>query len=148
MATILASLLLWTFLMYVMHRLVHITPVLRDWHMDHHREVTYGRVGWHWSNLFLFNDTWTSTLDWWITEVMPTLVTCWLTGQWWLAVAHYLWAAFIQERVEHDPNFDWPVLTSGRWHMVHHVYWMQNYGAFIPLWDLIFGTYATPTRKK
>jgi sterol desaturase/sphingolipid hydroxylase (fatty acid hydroxylase superfamily) len=135
----------WTFVLYWIHRAGHITPVVQDAHRDHHKFINInGKTTWHWNNLFLFNDTWTSTADLWITEVIPTLIFSWITGHWWLSVFYYLWAALIQEVVEHNPKFDiFPLLTSGRWHLIHHRDSTRNYGLFLPIWDLLFGTYKS-----
>lgn len=134
----------WTLLIYCMHVAVHEynIPYVRQWHNDHHKQVTLNKVvGWHWNNLFLFNDTWKSTFDLWFTEVIPTLLFCFLTQQWWLFIVYYLWAAFIQEAIEHNKNFNiYPFLTSGKWHLIHHVHPKCNYGVFFPIWDIIFHT--------
>lgn len=130
----------WTLLLYWIHRLGHVLPVVRDYHLDHHRYVLLNKTQWHWNNLFLFNDTWKSTIDLWITEVIPTLLFSYFTGQYWIAIFYYLWAAFIQESIEHNQNFNIPLLTSGKWHLIHHRS-SFNYGLFFPIWDLIFGTY-------
>lgn len=132
--------IIWTFVIYWMHRFVHIIPILQRIHADHHKYVNNNDVRWHWSNLFLFNDTWKSTADLWITEVIPTLILSFFFG-WWLIIAYYLWAAFIQESIEHNKRFDlYPYLTSGKWHMVHHRNSKYNFGVMIPLWDRIFKT--------
>lgn len=132
--------IIWTFVIYWMHRLVHIIPILQRIHADHHIYVNNNDVRWHWSNLFLFNDTWKSTADLWITEVIPTLILSFFFG-WWLIIAYYLWAAFIQESIEHNKRFDlYPYLTSGKWHMVHHRNSKYNFGVMIPLWDRVFKT--------
>jgi hypothetical protein len=138
--------LFWTLIIYWMHRLVHIIPILNDIHADHHRYVIKNEVRWHWSNLFLYNDTWLSTIDLWITEVIPTLIISWIFG-WWLFVAYYFWAAFIQERIEHNDNFNYYPLTSGRWHMNHHTSNNCNYGIFIPIWDILFRTHKNGYRE-
>ena len=133
-------LIFWTFVIYWMHRLAHIIPYIAEIHFDHHSHVAKNHVTWHWSNLFLYNDTWLSTLDLWITEVIPTLIISFFFG-WWLFIAYYLWAAFIQERIEHDDSFNfYPLITSGRSHMIHHKNAQYNFGIFIPIWDRIFGT--------
>ena len=134
----------WTLLIYCMHVAVHKynIPYVKLWHNDHHKQVTLNKVvGWHWNNLFLFNDTWKSTFDLWFTEVIPTLLFCFLTQQWWLFIAYYLWAAFIQEAIEHNKNFNiYPFLTSGKWHLIHHIQPKCNYGVFFPIWDILFRT--------
>jgi sterol desaturase/sphingolipid hydroxylase (fatty acid hydroxylase superfamily) len=99
-------------------------------------------TSWHWNNLFLFNDTWTSTADLWITEVVPTLVFSWLTGHWWIFLFYYLWAALVQETVEHNKNFNiYPLVTSGKWHLEHHRNTKINFGLFLPVWDIVFNTH-------
>jgi sterol desaturase/sphingolipid hydroxylase (fatty acid hydroxylase superfamily) len=83
-------------------------------------------------------------MDLWITEVVPTLIFSWITGHWWLSVFYYVWAAFIQEVIEHNPNFNiYPLLTSGQWHLVHHKQSDKNFGLFVPIWDIVFRTYKT-----
>lgn len=132
--------LLWTLMLYWIHRIGHLLPVIRTMHLHHHRYVLVHNTTWHWSNLFLFNDDWTSTIDLWITEVIPTLIFSIITGQHWISVFYYVWAAFIQESIEHNDKVDLPILTSGKWHLIHHRS-SNNYGLFYPLWDIVFGTY-------
>lgn len=131
---------LWTLMLYWIHRVVHLAPVVRAVHLHHHSFISQHITSWHWSNLFLFNDDWKSTLDLWITEVIPTLLFSLITGQWWISILYYIWAAFLQETIEHDSNFNLPILTSGKWHLIHHRSEM-NYGLFTPMWDIIFRTY-------
>jgi len=140
----------WTFVLYWIHRIGHYTPIIRIFHRDHHKFISTNVKenqkpnDWHWSNLLLFNDNWNSTIDLWITEVIPTLLYSAVTGQWWISVFYYVWAAFIQERIEHNPTFDiYPFLTSGQWHLVHHKNPNRNYGLFFPIWDIMFRTYKT-----
>lgn len=138
--------LLWTLYLYWIHRIIHgVSSFARDAHLDHHRFINiHGKTKWHWNNLLLFNDTWISTMDLWITEVVPTLIFSWITGHWWLSVFYYVWAAFIQEVIEHNPNFNiYPLLTSGQWHLVHHKQSDKNFGLFVPIWDIVFRTYKT-----
>jgi sterol desaturase/sphingolipid hydroxylase (fatty acid hydroxylase superfamily) len=132
--------LLWTLMLYWIHRVGHIIPVINAVHLHHHRYILTHTTKWHWSNLLLFNDDLTSTIDLWITEVIPTLVFSLVTGQYWISIFYYIWAAFIQESIEHNPKVNIPLLTSGRWHLIHHRS-DSNYGLFFPLWDIIFGTY-------
>ena len=135
--------LLWTFCLYWIHRLAHRVPFANKFHQDHHLYINRnGGTKWHWNNLFLYNDTWKSTVDLWITEVIPTLIFSAVTGHWWVSIFYYFWAALLQEVIEHNPKFDWyPLLTSGKWHLVHHRHQRKNYGLFIPLWDKLFNTY-------
>jgi sterol desaturase/sphingolipid hydroxylase (fatty acid hydroxylase superfamily) len=116
---------------------------MRRFHNDHHKQVTQATIqGLSWKNAFLWFDTLESTLDQWFTEVIPTIIISVVTGHWWLAIAYYVWAAFIQEAIEHNKRINlYPFLTSGKWHLIHHQDPTHNYGVFIPLWDLIFGTW-------
>ena len=137
--------LLWTLMLYLIHRLIHIIyiPYIHDWHWDHHKVISQEtHWGLHWSNIFLYNDTWKSTFDLWCTEVIPTIVFCWLTGHWWILIGYYIWAAFIQEAIEHNKNFDWyPFMTSGKWHLEHHKDHRVNLSLFVPIWDILFKTH-------
>ena len=133
-------------MIYWIHRVCHMIriPYVWEWHMDHHKQVGLNNVvGWHWNNLFLFNDTWKSTFDLWVTEILPTTIFCWVTGQWWIAISYYLYAAFVQERIEHNINFNlYPFITAGQWHMIHHSNSSKNFGLFLPIWDILFKTHS------
>jgi sterol desaturase/sphingolipid hydroxylase (fatty acid hydroxylase superfamily) len=132
----------WTLVLYWIHRIGHKTPIVKTFHRHHHVYINQTVTGWHWNNLFLFNDDWISTVDLWITEVIPTLVFSWVTGQWWIAVFYYVWAAFFQETLEHKRNLNLPILTAGEWHLKHHVRPDKNFGLFFPVWDKLFKTEA------
>lgn len=131
---------LWTLMLYWIHRIGHETPIVRGFHLDHHRHILSNHTTWHWNNLFLVNDNLRGTIDLWLTEVIPTLVFSCVTGEYWIFVFYYLWAALIQETIEHNKDFDLPLLTSGKWHLIHHRS-NYNYGLFFPVWDILFGTY-------
>lgn len=130
----------WTFVLYWIHRLGHILPYVKQIHYEHHRTILRITPKWHWSNLFLFNDNWISTIDLWITEVIPTLLFSYITGHWWVAILYYLWAALVQERIEHNSSFNWPILSSGKKHLAHHKNSRVNFGLFTLFWDWVFGT--------
>lgn len=132
---------LWTFIIYWIHRMVHIFPVLAVTHRGHHRFIANNEITWHWNNIFLFNDDWISTIDYWLTEVIPTIIFVIITEQWWLGIGFYVYAAFIQEWLEHNKSFNgYPFYTSGRWHLLHHTAHQCNYGIGTPFWDWVFKT--------
>ena len=131
--------LLWTLMLYWIHRAAHKIPVINSIHLHHHKFILSHPTKWHWNNLLLFNDDWTSTADLWITEVIPTLIFSIVTGQYWILIFYYVWAAFIQESIEHNPKINIPMITSGRWHLLHHRS-SYNYGLFFPIWDILFKT--------
>jgi sterol desaturase/sphingolipid hydroxylase (fatty acid hydroxylase superfamily) len=133
--------LLWTFIIYWIHRLGHNIPVLRKFHLEHHKFIRNNQPTWHWNNIFLFNDNWPSTIDYWLTEVIPTAIFVLITEQWWIGIGFYLYAALIQERLEHNRTFNlYPLYTSGQWHMLHHTSYPCNFGIITPLWDILFKT--------
>ena len=131
----------WTWCLYVIHRSVHVIPMLREIHWDHHRYVNTHSMGWHWNNLLLFNDTGTSTVDLWITEVIPTILISYISGHWWILIFYWFWSAFVQESIEHNNTFNIKILTSGKWHLLHHEDSKVNFGVFTSIWDKLFGTY-------
>jgi sterol desaturase/sphingolipid hydroxylase (fatty acid hydroxylase superfamily) len=131
-------------MIYWSHRLFHILPVLRKIHYIHHKHVIdkTGSLKWKWSNVFIWVDGWKGTVDQWALEVIPTIIFCFIFDQWWLLIFYWLWTAFIQERIEHNEKFDiYPFLTSGKWHLIHHVNDCKNYGVFFPIWDILFKTH-------
>jgi sterol desaturase/sphingolipid hydroxylase (fatty acid hydroxylase superfamily) len=139
----------WTFCLYWIHRVVHNVPYVKKWHWDHHSYIVrHGSPGWHWNNLFLYNDTWRSTLDLYTTEVIPTAIFSWVTGQWWIFMFYYIWAAFFQQILEHHKNIDLPLFTSGKWHLIHHRHTNKNYSLFLPIWDIVFRTYKHVDQRK
>jgi sterol desaturase/sphingolipid hydroxylase (fatty acid hydroxylase superfamily) len=125
-----------------MHRAAHVIPFMRRFHVDHHKQVTDQTInGLNWKNAFLWFDSKESTIDQWLTEVLPTIAISAITGHWWLLIAYYIWAAFIQEAVEHNDKINlYPFITSGKWHLIHHDNPNKNYGVFIPIWDIVFNT--------
>jgi len=132
---------LWTFFIYWIHRIGHMFPKLFPTHRAHHHFVANNEITWSWNNIFLFNDNWDSTFDFWLTEVVPTIIFVIITDQWWLGIGFYLYAAFIQEWFEHNKNFNgYPLYTSGKWHMLHHTNYPCNFGIGTPFWDWVFNT--------
>jgi sterol desaturase/sphingolipid hydroxylase (fatty acid hydroxylase superfamily) len=132
--------LAWTLNLYWIHRLAHVVPFLKHYHFDHHKVINLNDVKWNWNNLLLYNDTRKSTIDLWLTEVIPSFIFSAVTGQWWIIIFYYLWASILQERIEHKKTFNIPVLTSGKWHLIHHSHGTYNYGLFIAMWDILFKT--------
>ena len=135
----------WTFMLYWIHRLAHANfAVITHYHREHHRFIHQHQPQWHWTNLLLYQDNWSSTIDVWLTEVVPTIIFCWLFDCWFILAGFYLWSALVQEHIEHNPKFNlFPFSTSGQWHLVHHTKGAYNFGIFHPTWDLAFGTYRS-----
>jgi sterol desaturase/sphingolipid hydroxylase (fatty acid hydroxylase superfamily) len=139
----------WIFTLYYVHRMFHKLSFLKKIHWAHHQYI-FNKKGnlWNWKILFLYNDDIPSTIDTWLSEVVPTLFICWITGHWWLFLFFYIWAAFIQELIEHNPKINlYPYLTSGKWHLEHHKNWRCNYGLFTPIFDIVFNTNKNVYKK-
>lgn len=132
--------MVWTLSLYWIHRLAHTIPLLKQVHIEHHRYIRLHNTKWHWNNLFLVNDNLLSTLDLWISEVIPTIIISYITGHWWITVFYYIWAAFLQENLEHNTNNNYYPFTAGKWHLVHHSNITRNFGLFTPIWDKFFRT--------
>lgn len=134
--------ILWTLLIYWCHRGMHVIPYLRDFHNNHHNVVDDNETkGFHWTNFLLYFDTPRSTIDQWLTEVIPTILFCMITGSWWIAIFYYVWAAVVQEHIEHNYQVNlMPFLTSGKWHLLHHADKNKNFGFLTFIWDRLFET--------
>ena len=133
--------MLWTLMIYWMHRLAHVLPLLKKVHFGHHRTISTNRPPkWCFNNILMFQDNWISTVDVVIFELIPTVLFCLITGEWWILGLYYFWSAFIQESIEHNPNFNkYPWITSGQWHLIHHKK-ECNFGLFTSIWDIVFCT--------
>lgn len=132
--------LVWTLVLYWIHRLAHISKTIMKFHGDHHRYVNLHGTSWRWNNLLLFNDNWKSTIDLWITEVIPTILFSLIFNAWWIFIFYWIWAALIQEIVEHHPRINIPLWSSGQWHLQHHKNPTVNFSLFFTIWDRIFKT--------
>ena len=129
----------WTLMLYSIHRLVHRLPLLSQFHLAHHRYIKNNNSKWNYKNLVLYTDNRDSTIDMWLTEVIPTILICVVFNALWLWIFYYIWAALLQDTLEHS-DLDLYPLTTGKWHMVHHCDARRNFGLFLPTWDKVFGT--------
>ena len=139
--------LIWTLILYWIHRCTHNLHILTKYHRAHHLYIKNNHTKWSWTNIFFYMDNFKSSVDVLLTEVLPTLIFCLLFGTWWIMVFYWVWAAFFQEIFEHKKDLNLPILTSGKWHMIHHAKPNKNYGLFIPVWDMVFGTYQAVNKN-
>lgn len=144
--TIVFYFLLWELILYWMHRISHKWHPFKKYHWAHHKAVNNLEIKWFWQMIFLYQEDWDSTVDLILTELLPTLVFCLITGQWWIMIFWYLWTAFIQEHIQHNPRISSLPLMAGKPHLVHHGDARYNYSVFSPTWDIIFRTYK-PYKK-
>lgn len=135
--------LLWLLLIYGMHRASHKFEFLKYYHNDHHKRIYTGEYDGSFKlrHLLLIIDSKESIIDQWLTEVIPTIIFCLIFNCWWLLLFYYIYAAILSESFKHNKNFNWyPVIISGRWHLIHHKNPTKNYGIIFPIWDKILGT--------
>jgi len=139
--TYIAIFLAWVLVLYCAHRICHVIPFLKKIHLYHHDFINTSQPQWDWKNIFLWTNDFGETMDLWVTEGIPTLAFCTVTGHWWIFVWWWIWAGLIEQFIEHNPKFDVPFLSAGKHHLQHHKYYNVNYSTFFPLWDWVLGTY-------
>jgi len=132
---------LWTLLLYGVHRLVHILPYIKKIHNEHHRYVMRNK-DWYikWEDLYLSRGNNKVTVDLWITEVIPTLLFCAVTGHWWIFGLYYGWSAFYEKTTKYNRDVDVFLVTWGMWTLTHYRRTTLNFGGIFSLWDMIFKT--------
>ena len=141
--------IIWTLVMYLMHRAAHDIPALWYFHRWHHMVTYQGEWEFSWWNLvFWFND-WYSTVDQWIMEIIPTALFIYIFPETWpFGVYYYLDGVCLSEGItDHNPRICMPILSMGRYHLRHHANLGVNYDQFTHLWDWVFGTQADPIPK-
>lgn len=148
------SFLLWSLFSYSIHRAAHIkskyNPLFKI-HLAHHK-AQYGkekdyRFKWPgWKAYFLWFDDLASSLDVWITLILPAILVSLVFPQSHFTVLAlvYLYEVFLSEHnLDHNPEIDGPIthiLAVGQFHLTHHHYPKYNYGLYLTLWDLVFVT--------
>jgi|Laugresbdmm110sd_1035091.scaffolds.fasta_scaffold132998_2 sterol desaturase/sphingolipid hydroxylase (fatty acid hydroxylase superfamily) len=133
--------LLWTLVLYWIHRVAHVFPYLKDIHKEHHRYVIRNKgSGIALRHLLLIHKSKDYTIDLWITEVVPTILFSLVTGQVWILIVYYIWAALFQTSVKYDVNFDIFPITWGAWTLLHYRHNSNNFGSIFTIWDRLFKT--------
>lgn len=142
--------LLWTFVVYFLHRLSHIKRkynFLYHLHKVHH-QINYQNGGSEFKIKFLFLNFGDIrlTLDIIVMLTIPLLCLTYFFPQQGVAllVYHYCAEVFFSERmVDHNPNFkgvSTKFFAWGEYHLKHHKNPKVNYSFIITLWDKVFRT--------
>lgn len=143
--------LLWTLLVYLMHRLAHWRSkynFLYQIHLTHHKVDYLNPVNrsFKWFYLLFYFGGLYETLDVILILTLPALIVYFInpnTGIY-LLVFHYMYEVFLSEGfLDHNPNVTGSItryLSWGKYHLGHHRNWKKNYSLMITLWDYIFGT--------
>jgi sterol desaturase/sphingolipid hydroxylase (fatty acid hydroxylase superfamily) len=142
--------LLWTLLVYLMHRLSHLKHkrnILRKIHFHHHN-INYwqGDKIFKWYYLLFYFGSFYATLDILISLTLPALLVYLIyppVGIY-ILLFHYLYEVFFSEGLlDHNPNIKGgitKVFAWGQYHLIHHKFLKFNFGLMITLWDYVFGT--------
>ncbi len=145
----LIAFLVWTFLIYWIHRLAHTNKfkLLTEIHRSHHmidyfnNDPQYDFRGF----LFYFGSS-KATLDVIVTITLPLILVIFIIGgnSWHLLIFNYLYEAIFSEYIlDHNKNLKGnitKVFAWGDFHLTHHKYPKHNYSLLVCLWDYIFRT--------
>jgi sterol desaturase/sphingolipid hydroxylase (fatty acid hydroxylase superfamily) len=143
--------LLWTLLIYFMHRLAHyrhrFNP-LYSIHLSHHKinylEDENRKFKWYYL-LFYFGGV-LETMDVLLMLTMPAFMVYFVYPPMgiYLLLFHYLYESFLSEGVlDHNPKIKGKItnfFSWGKYHLIHHKTWKYNYSLMITLWDRVFRT--------
>ncbi len=131
------------FFYYWHHRLQHTLPALWEQHKLHHMDeslycLSSGRHHWLEEAIRGFTITIPMTFLIALGAVQGAMIV-FVIGQ---------WAIFIHANVRLPLGPFTPVLTGPQLHRIHHSREIRhadkNFAAFLPLWDILFGTYCRP----
>jgi sterol desaturase/sphingolipid hydroxylase (fatty acid hydroxylase superfamily) len=133
------------FFYYWFHRWQHTVPFLWEQHKFHHSEMSLNvtstrRVHWLEDPLLL------------IFLGLPMGILFEFNGiaLGILAFVEVLWLQFIHMNLRLEFRNLSPIVTGPQYHRIHHSFQERhldkNYAAFLPIWDVLFGTYYHPRR--
>ncbi|WP_374650304.1 sterol desaturase family protein [Dongia sp.] len=133
--------LVWTGLLYGIHRLAHRWAPLWQLHRAHHEEVYDGSFEFAWTNLLFIYGSWRTTLDQWLCEIVPTIAFIAAVPRAWpLGILYLLDNIFAEGITDHNPRISPPLLAMGRYHLAHHKNSRVNFDGFTQFWDWVFRT--------
>jgi sterol desaturase/sphingolipid hydroxylase (fatty acid hydroxylase superfamily) len=139
----LAFYLVFDFFYYWFHRTQHAVPMLWRLHRLHHTEralnvTTTQRHHWLEEPLRVF----------FISVPMALLIDVQRAQAGWLGFTWMLWGFFIHSNLRLHLGALAHVFVGPQAHRIHHsllsVHEGRNYGAFFPIWDIVFRTYWRP----
>lgn len=147
--------LLWTLLVYFMHRLAHIRSKnnpLYYVHLAHHK-INYFKEDnrkFKWYYLFFYFGGILETLDVIVMLTVPALSVYLLFPSYgiYILLFHYLYEVFLSEGyLDHNPKINGKItnyFSWGTYHLIHHKTWTHNFSLIITLWDYMFVTQKKP----
>jgi sterol desaturase/sphingolipid hydroxylase (fatty acid hydroxylase superfamily) len=149
--------LIWTLVIYCMHRLAHISHrwnPLWQLHRAHHRNPYLSQLPeskWpKFGQWFLWLGNWRASLDVIVSMTLPLLIIAYFAPHVGLPllVFHYFYELFFSEYgLDHNPNIQGKAtrfFAWGEFHLYHHLTPKKNFGLLITLWDRLLGTAVDP----
>lgn len=157
MGGLLLTFLVWTLVMYWLHRWSHAhhrrNPLW--WiHAAHHRIPYLSRPPDsklpRWPQFLLWLGNWRASLDVLLVMTLPLVIIAFIAPQYGipLLVFHYFYEIFFSEYLlDHNPRIHGRITHTFAWgdyHLHHHAHPRRNFGLMITLWDRVFGTAEDP----
>lgn len=154
--------LLWTFIEYWMHRVMHWSHPLNplfDIHRSHHLTpmsvLTDKKYRWPKLMYFFFYfENVHETVEIIVGETIPAICIYFCDPEcgFWLLVFHYIYEILATDSLlEHNAEITSKSIIKyaavGQFHLEHHRIPSYNYGFTITLWDHVFGTYKYPSER-
>lgn len=146
-----AFFLLWTLIVYWMHRLAHIRiwyNFLYYFHLAHHK-INYFRqsnLKFKWYYLFFYFGSLRASLDVICMLTIPAFIVYFIYPKIgiYILIFHYIYEVFFSEGLlDHNSNItgtSTKLFAWGKYHLVHHKKWNYNFSLMITLWDWVFKT--------
>jgi len=143
--------MLWTFLIYFMHRLAHVKHKLNFLYFihRHHHRVNYLSSklrSFNWRHFLFYFGSIHESIDVLIMMTLPAILLCLLFPPYglYILIFHYLYEVFLSEsQLDHNPKITGAItnyFSWGKYHLYHHKNIQFNYSLIITFWDLIFKT--------
>jgi sterol desaturase/sphingolipid hydroxylase (fatty acid hydroxylase superfamily) len=152
-----ATFMVWTLLMYWMHRGSHLNHRRNPlwWvHTAHHRIPYLSRPPVSklptWPQFLWWLGSWRASMDVVLVMTLPLLLIALVVPQYGvpLLVFHYLYEVFFSEYLlDHNPRIRGAITRYFAWgdyHLHHHAHPRRNFGLLITFWDRVFGTADDP----
>ncbi|HUD93823.1 sterol desaturase family protein [Sphingobium sp.] len=140
----LLAILIWDFFYYWWHRAQHSISWLWRIHCLHHMDETLGVS----ANMRVH---WLEEIGRTLAIFLPMALLFNLPAQTGLvALAITVWGAFVHSNLRLQLGWASPIIAGPQLHRIHHSRLVEhhdrNFSAFLPVWDVLFGTYHHPKR--
>jgi len=139
-------LIIFDFFYYWHHRFQHVLPAFWEQHKLHHTDesvycLSSGRHHWLEEGIRVLTITIPMAFLLTLGAVQSPVVMLTILAQ---------WAIFIHANIRLPLGPLTPVIAGPQLHRIHHSRLPQhankNFAAFLPLWDIVFGTYYRPSK--